>query len=185
MSGLRIHNSKISEISRKAKSSEVLSKHLIQLFQHESLIPSSWSFESDVKFPVRELLCLERVESVCCKVITTGTRAFPYFAWHRRRCKRVYHLVHQIRARQSFLQKSLFTFANSSWFSPLHNLLLVINFCFHFSLSVFHVSARLSVGKKKYWYALSPEWFTWSCLWKTLNQIALSWPVLVTAYATV
>ena len=137
MARLRIHNSKISEISRKARAL--------------TYFPSTSSGFSSMNH------CFHQAGAVR---VTQNSRCGSCFAckgWRVSAAKSLpqeqehFHtLLGTEDARRStiwftrqvtwwsVLQKSLFMSENSSCFSPLHNAVLCINFCFHFSLSSTH-----------------------------------------------
>lgn len=143
MARLRIFRSKISEIRRKTRALTCFSS------TSSGFSNMNWWFHEAGAWIVmwnsqcRSCLAWKGVESLWCNY--HRTRAFLNLVWQRT-CRPAYHLVHQTGVK--FLQKPFFMSPNSSWLSRLSNLLLFINFFFHFFLSFFHISTRLSVGKK-------------------------------------
>lgn len=119
MTRLRIFHSKISEIRRKTRALTCFSSTSSGFSNMNRWFHQTGAWRVMKNSQCRGCLAWKDVESVCCKATTTGTRAFLNFAC--RNCKPVYHLVHQTSVKVKFFCKSHF---NSSWHSPLRNLLL-------------------------------------------------------------
>lgn len=129
MARFKIHYSKISEISRKAGAL--------------MYIPSTSSGFSSMNHWFHQSGAVKIMQNSQCR--STGGGHLLQCHYHRNKTISILCLAQKIKAclpfgspdqwqGKDFLQK-YFTPTNSSWFSPLHNLWLFINFCFHSSLS--------------------------------------------------